>query len=114
MSHTNEHMENLVLEFELDAPREQVWRAVSIPAFRERWLPDLDLADADPVSATAEDEISYRLREREPPFRESVVAFRLQPGADGGTILTIVHAPVETEGVPPAANGNEPEAMRAA
>lgn len=112
MSHTDDHTENLVLEFELDAPRERVWRALSIPEFRERWLPDL--ADADPVSATPEDEISYRMREREPPFLESLVAFRLQPGEDGGTILTIVHAPVETEGVPPAANGNEPEVMRAA
>lgn len=34
----------LVLEYEFDAPPAKVWRAVTIPALRERWLPDCDLA----------------------------------------------------------------------
>ena len=38
----------LVIEYELDAPPEKVWRAVTIPALRERWLPDCDLAGAEP------------------------------------------------------------------
>ena len=29
---------NLVLEFDFDAPPAKVWRAVTIPALRERWL----------------------------------------------------------------------------
>ncbi|MGG2475251.1 SRPBCC family protein, partial [Rhizobium sp. BR5] len=27
------------LEYDLDEPPQKVWRAISIPAFREHWLP---------------------------------------------------------------------------
>ena len=37
---------NLVVEYEIDAPPEMVWRAISIPELREKWLPEKDLADA--------------------------------------------------------------------
>lgn len=37
----------LVFAYQLDAPPEKVWRALSIPAFRERWLP----AEVEAVSA---------------------------------------------------------------
>jgi len=40
---------DVVLEFELDAPPDKVWRAISIAEFRERWLPAGDLADDEPV-----------------------------------------------------------------
>ncbi|MGY4413517.1 hypothetical protein ACVWW4_005253 [Bradyrhizobium sp. LB7.1] len=36
----------LVLEYEFDAPPAKVWRAVTIPALRERWLPDSDVVGA--------------------------------------------------------------------
>ena len=39
---------NLVLDYELDAPPDKVWRAISIPELREHWLPEKHLADADP------------------------------------------------------------------
>ena len=42
----------LVLDYELDAPPEKVWRALSIPALRDQWLPGGDLADAEPLAAT--------------------------------------------------------------
>jgi len=29
--------EDLVFEYELDAPPEKVWRAISIPGFRDKW-----------------------------------------------------------------------------
>ena len=44
-------VKELVFEYELDAPPEKVWRAISIPAFREKWLPNRDLADAEPVAS---------------------------------------------------------------
>ncbi len=111
-----EQAEELVLEFELDAAPEKVWRAVSVPAFREVWLPVGELADAKPVSTTPGDEIRYRMRESEPPFLESVVAFRLRPGDEGGTILTIVHRLEARSAQPPSrvANNNEAETLRAA
>lgn len=107
---------DLVFEFPLDAPPAQVWRAISIQAFREQWLPDGALADTAPLPSSGEGEIRYRLRDDEPPFLESVVTFQVRPDADGGSTLRIVHAPP----VPPpalakpAANDDVPRLMRAA
>jgi len=36
-------------------------------------------------------ELRLRLREAEPPFLESTVDLQISPGADGGTLLRIVH-----------------------
>lgn len=81
---------DLVLEFEFDAPPAKVWRAVTIPALRERWLPDCDLAGAEPESSIPGEEVRYRMRESEPPFRESQVIFRIEANEDGGTRFRII------------------------
>jgi uncharacterized protein YndB with AHSA1/START domain len=107
----------LVFEYELDAPPEKVWRAISIPGFRDKWLPGEDLADADPVSTAPGEEIRYAMRDGEPPFLESVVTFQVRPGAGGGSILRIVHGLTDARLVPrkvPAANNNGPRMMLAA
>jgi uncharacterized protein YndB with AHSA1/START domain len=109
--------EDLVFEYELDAPPEKVWRAISIPGFRDKWLPGEDLADADPVSTATGEEICYTMRDGEPPFLESVVTFQVRPGADGGSILRIVHGLTDVRLVPrkvAAANNNGPWMMLAA
>ena len=106
---------DLVLEFELDAPPEKVWRAISIPAFRDKWLPKEALVSAEPVSLARGEEIRYGMREDEPPFLESVVTFQVRPNADGGTRLRIIHGLVTARLAPPqAANSNWPCLMRAA
>ncbi len=97
----------LVLDYDLDAPPEKVWRALSIPALRDQWLPDGELADAEPLACTPGVEVRYRMRETLPPCLESVVTFQLHPTADGGTRLTIIHAPDDarlTRPAPQAAN----------
>jgi len=106
----------LVLQYELDAPPEKVWRALSIPEFREKWLPEADLAEAKPLSTVPGVEIRFRMRDREPPNLESIVAFQIRTET-GRTILRIVHRLVDTQparGRSPAANSNEPWVMRAA
>ena len=105
---------DLVLEFELDAPPEKVWRAISIPAFRDKWLPKEALVSAEPVSLDRGEEIRYSMREDEPPFLESVVTFQVRPNADGGTRLRIIHGLVSARQAPQAANNNWPCLMRAA
>jgi len=108
---------DLVFEYELDAPPEKVWRAISIPGFRDKWLPKKDLADADPVSAAPGEEIRYAMRDGEPPFLESVVTFQVRPGAGGGSVLRVVHGLTDARLVPrklPAANNNGPLMMLAA
>jgi uncharacterized protein YndB with AHSA1/START domain len=109
--------EILVFEYELDAPPEKVWRAISVPGFRDKWLPEEDLADADPVSTAPGEEIRYAIRDGEPPFLESVVTFQVRPGADGGSVLRVVHGLTDARLVPrkvPAANNNGPRMMLAA
>lgn len=109
-----ERARGLALEYDLDAPPEKVWRAISIPAFRDRWLPGGDLAQAEPVATEPGVEIRYRMRDGAPPFHDSVVTFRLRPGAAGGTILRVVHELAEAQPAQaPPANRNGP-VMRAA
>ncbi|MHC5231108.1 SRPBCC family protein [Brucella sp. LJL56] len=79
------------LEYALDAAPQKVWRAISIPEFRENWLPSEALADPEPASCKPGEEISYRMRESEPPFLESMVTFRIVPGISGGTCLRVIH-----------------------
>ncbi|MGY4475166.1 SRPBCC family protein [Bradyrhizobium sp. USDA 3364] len=105
----------LVMEYELDAPPEKVWRAVTIPALRERWLPDSDLAGAEPESTITGEEVRYRLRESEPPFRESHVTFRIEPNEAGGTRFRIIQQACDIrERQPQPANSNRRTVMRAA
>ena len=106
---------SLVLEYDLDAPPEKVWRAVTIPALRERWLPDADLAGAEPESSVAGEEVRYRLRDSEPPFRESHVTFRIEPNEAGGTTFRIIQEACSNRRIQPQpANTNNRCLMRAA
>jgi uncharacterized protein YndB with AHSA1/START domain len=105
----------LVMEYELDAPPEKVWRAVTIPALRERWLPDCDLAGAEPESTITGEEVRYRLRDSRPPFRESRVTFHIEPNDAGGTRFRIIQEACDDSRTQPrAANSNGRSLMRAA
>ena len=105
--------DDLVLEYELDAAPEKVWRAVSSPALREKWLPREELADGEPIVTAPGEEVRYRMREDAPPFLESIVTFQVRPNTEGGTILRIVHGLVDVRPAQPA-NSNTPWLMRAA
>ncbi|MBC2884514.1 hypothetical protein H7Q97_03745 [Ochrobactrum sp. CM-21-5] len=78
-------------DYDLDAAPQKVWRAISIPEFREAWLPKEALTDDEAASLTPGEEISYRMRENEPPFLESTVTFRIAPNTAGGTHLRVIH-----------------------
>ena len=97
--------EALVLEYEFDAPPAKVWRAVTIPELRERWLPDGDLAGTEPETSIPGQEVRYRLRDSEPPFRESHVIFRVEPNVSGGTRFRIIQQAIGEE-LPQPANSN--------
>ncbi|XOK12857.1 SRPBCC family protein [Agrobacterium tumefaciens] len=87
----------LELEYDLDEPPQKVWRAISIPAFREHWLPRQALAEPEAIKSTPGQEVCYRLREDHPPFLESTVTFQIAANDRGGTSLRIIHdLPVNT------------------
>ena len=54
-----------------------------------QWLPGTE--HAEPLRQVPQQELRLRLREAEPPFLESTVDLQISPGADGGTLLRIVH-----------------------
>ena len=83
--------ERIELEYDIDEPPQKVWRAITIPEFRDVWLPKDALADPEANSLTPGEEVSYRMRENAPPFLESVVTFQISPNTTGGTRLRIIH-----------------------
>jgi uncharacterized protein YndB with AHSA1/START domain len=114
---TTRQASNIVLEYDIDAPPEKIWRAVSIPDFREKWLPEKHLAEPDPLSCVPGEEVCYRMRDDSPPFLESIVKFQVRPNTDGGTRLRIQQDLVDRQlrrHTPPAANGNWSPRMLAA
>ncbi|WP_420959747.1 SRPBCC family protein [Brucella sp. IR073] len=112
-----EQDKTIEMEFEIDEPPQKVWRAISIPEFRQNWLPDGALADMEAASVTQGEEVSYRMRETKAPFTESLVTFRIVPNDDGGTCLRVIHELTGIKGKrmePAAANSNSPALMLAA
>jgi uncharacterized protein YndB with AHSA1/START domain len=81
----------IALECQLDAAPNKVWRAITVPAFREQWLPGVDLAEPQPIGAVQGVEVSYRMRDDGASPLESTVTFRIEPGRDGGTLFTVIH-----------------------
>lgn len=116
MSEFTEKERDVTYECDLDASLEKVWRALTIRAFREKWFPDADLAEADPVALREGEEIAFAMREQEPPFLESTVTFRISANQEGGTTLRIVHAltDVRLREPPVGVNSNRPCLLRAA
>lgn len=49
------------------------------------------LAQAEPLATTPGEAVSYRLRDDQPPFLESVVTLQIVPDAGGGSLLRIIH-----------------------
>jgi uncharacterized protein YndB with AHSA1/START domain len=106
----------LVFAYEIDAPPQKVWRAISIPGYREHWLPKQALADPEASSVTPGKEIKYRMRDDDPPFLESLVTIQISPNGTGGTSLRVVHE-ISDERLSSktiAANSNDTAVMLAA
>ena len=102
----------LVFECNLDAPPEKVWRALSIPAYLERWLKPGDDVELAVMAAQENKSLTYHWREAGQgaagDAEDSVVTFELTPTADGGTWFRLTHAPLA---VPAAANSNGTSAL---
>jgi uncharacterized protein YndB with AHSA1/START domain len=113
---SDETAKGLVFECEIDEPPQKVWRAISIPGFREHWLPKQALADPDATSVTPEKEIRYRMRDDDPPFIESLVTIQISPNAAGGTSFRVIHeiSDVRLSRKTVAANSNDTLLMNAA
>lgn len=105
----------LVLTFAVDAPPEKVRRAIETPELRALWLPGCTPADAEPLPAISGGDLRFRLRDDGGAPVETAVTFRIEPGANGGTLLTVTHEiPKARVRGPAAANDDRRTLMRAA
>jgi hypothetical protein len=107
---------HLEFEFRLDAPKEKVWRAISIPEIRESWLPGTNLRNSKPIRQIPGEEVTYQMRDPYPPHLESVVTFHLAQSGENSTCLRIIHQLTDAKclALAKAANSNSAEMMCAA
>jgi uncharacterized protein YndB with AHSA1/START domain len=116
-----ESNESIVVECELDEPREKVWRALTVPEIVAEWLNVEDTATPsrekcerpanqplDParleyevIAAEPPSQLQYRLREGDGLSVESTVTFELSDTPTGGTRLRIVHDAFEQTATQP-------------
>ena len=110
---TREPAEDVVVETDLEAPPETVWRALTEPALVAAWLAPTDIlpeegarfrlgsmpdaggaVECEVLSADPPHEIRYSWRDADMDPRDpaSEVAFVLTPTRDGGTFLRVVHS----------------------
>lgn len=106
--------DELVFECTLDAPPDQVWRALTVPEYLARWLRPVEAVDLSVVTAEENKSLTYRWREAGEGAvvgaEDSLVTFELTATDDGGTWFRLTHAPAV---VPVAANSNGPMMMAA-
>lgn len=93
----------ILLECDLDAPIEKVWRALSDPAIRSQWLLEAGLAGRRDAGGEVQADVlesqqNQRLRlswtiDGTPaaPGLDTVVTFEIEPRDHGGTHLRLVH-----------------------
>jgi uncharacterized protein YndB with AHSA1/START domain len=96
----NDDPEALVFEADLDAPPEQVWRALATPELRDAWLGEPEAGPAEIVRADPGERLDLTWPTRE---GDSLVSFEIEGGEGGGTRLTIVHRALATNVVALAA-----------
>jgi len=101
--------ERVMVECTLDEAPDKVWRALSIPEFRDSWLTpkaDGEHYSAEVVEAEPPRRLTLSWREGADDAAE-LVTFTLSPTSTGGTWLRLVHdrvaAPMR---VPIPANAN--------
>lgn len=101
----------LSFDYELEAPPEKVWRALTVPALRDHWL---EPAPAGVIAELVEAEPPSRLRWswQEAGAPADLVTFTLSPNGAGGTLLRLVHERQAVQ-LPMPANGNRVLAMAA-
>ena len=91
----------IVLECELAEPPQKVWKALTVPELRAKWLMPKD-GSCDRVACEVLEAKPPRLLrlswhdEHEDESLDSVVTFELFPTIAGGTLLRLVHSGFES------------------
>jgi uncharacterized protein YndB with AHSA1/START domain len=88
----SDEREAIVVDADLEESPDKVWRALTEPELRSRWLAEAD-ACAEIVEAEPGERLKLAWREADEAGRliESDVTFTLTPTIGGGTRLRLVH-----------------------
>ncbi|TWH01283.1 uncharacterized protein YndB with AHSA1/START domain [Mesorhizobium sp. J18] len=110
--------EEVMVECELDAATEKVWRALTVPEIVREWLgaksthvageTSYELVDAEPFTR-----VRYAWHDPETEPAESLVTFEIAP-RDQKTFFRVIHSISNKADVPRAANTNIPPRAMAA
>jgi uncharacterized protein YndB with AHSA1/START domain len=119
-SHDADSIDEVVVDCELDAAPEKVWRALTVPELAAQWL------ETDRSGENAAGDRSYALIEAEPYNRvryawrdetasepDTVVTIVLSPAPAGRTRFRLTHS-VSERTMPVAVNSNRPPTAMAA
>lgn len=79
----------LEFSFEFEADPDKVWKAISVEAFRKRWLPDQNVLEV--LHERQREQLELLIEETEPPHHQGIVTFSIHANGRGGTIFGIVH-----------------------
>lgn len=114
--------DEVVVECDLDAAPEKVWRALTVPELVEEWLgvaaagraaddePSYEVVEAEPFSR-----LRYAWRDPQTTEPDTIVTFDLRPLPGGGTGFRLTHGiAVDSRAPVAAANGNSPPLALAA
>jgi uncharacterized protein YndB with AHSA1/START domain len=111
MSERAETLEDIVLDYDLDAAPDKVWRAITQPELVAAWLGPNNIApevgrrfvveptpdkpvDCEVLESEPDRRLSYRWREADELGRvvDSTVIFEVTPTPRGGSHLRLVHS----------------------
>lgn len=106
MSEPQGKPESVTVECALEEAPDKVWRALSIPEFRDSWLtPKSESYAAEVIEAEPPRRLTLSWRDGADDAAE-VVTFTLSPTPTGGTWLRLVHDRVAPMRLPIPANAN--------
>jgi uncharacterized protein YndB with AHSA1/START domain len=83
------NVNDLSFECDLEAPPEQVWRALTVPELRAAWLGESESGACETIEAASPKRLVVRWSLDEPA---STVTFDVEP-REAGSRLTITHRP---------------------
>jgi uncharacterized protein YndB with AHSA1/START domain len=114
--------DGVVVECDLDAAPEKVWRALTVPELVEQWLgvrtadaaagaePRYEIVEAEPFSR-----LRYAWRDPQVTEPDTIVTFDLSPLPGGGTWFRLTHGiAADSRATVAAANSNSPPLALAA
>lgn len=120
LPHDTDDTDAVVVDCELDAAPEKVWRALTVPELAAQWLETERAGDSRPgepsyaiIEAEPCSRVRYAWRDDAASEADTVVTIDLSPAPDGRTHFRLTHS-ARQRAMPVAVNANRPPTALAA